>query len=463
VSRRIPGVVLLALALFLTTSPPVSAVGEPWDGLELLGQILGEAGYSVRSISTLPEDTVAGPVLLVDPFPDPDLVDGVWEYVLEGGSVVLPLEVPVETDDPLLDVIDAGGRKVIDRKNSYRGNLNVLWALAPRLTAAGDQDRLNIVLNMPTALAGFETSDPAVEVTVYRYPPSAYLARATAVPSGGATETETGHAPDEALVLAITVRTPADGRAVVIADFSLLTNQMITLADNQVFLLSCLAWAGGEETGEVYYLSPADAAPIGSSPGSADSSSSDVDEETGAAAGQTDIPQSWWDMVLLPLALLPLAAAWHRGRLPLHERQAETSFGDLVRRTAVSQDYRLPARQLRSETLRILDRLMGSKTGRPIQTGDGRPALAGQLSAYAGECTRLYAERHPGLGRLALWSYRRRANRVLRQLDHLARSGAPVRARRFVRAYLNTQNLLREIGGTHLYGHGATRRSRGHQ
>jgi len=371
--------VLPSLGIVVASTPALAAEESDWQGTDIFKGMLADAGFGIRDVSAVPKSPGAGVLVIADPEPTPERLRGLWEYVVQGGAVLLPLEVPVALDDPLVNTVRAGqGVKVEDGGDCYAGDTQipvVQW----------ETNKVSLTFNMPTYLAPF-LAPPGVTVSVREiyFGPKAYVV---------------GSGSSGRLIAAMSVHAGL-GRAVIIADHSVLTNQMIgangwvlkellrqdLATGNTVFWLDHREEEGGEggETGK---------------------------EGGGEAAPEAGQPRGFsWLLVTLPLALAPLYAARRRKWRPedfLSERSTETRYRSLVRESRATDNYRVALRQLAAELGRILPVVL-----------EVRPAK--RLTDYVAPCRKAVAERAKGQGGWRRWQAQRRAARLLASLEHLS-------------------------------------------
>jgi hypothetical protein len=408
---------LLSLGVVVTSTPALAAEESDWQGTDILKGLLADAGFRIQNVSAVPKSPGAGVLVVAVPEPTPEQLWGLWGYVVQGGAVLLPLEVPVALDDPLVNTVRAGrGVKVEDGGDCYAGDAQVpviQW----------ETGHMSLTLNMPTYLAPF-SAPPGVTVSVREisFGPKAYVV---------------GSSSSGRLIAAMDVRA-GRGRAVIIADHSVLTNQMIAANEGMLRVLVQDLAAGTT----VFWLGPRTPGGGGGSgtPGGGDGEGSAVS----GAGGRRGFP---WLLVALPLALTPFFDARRRKWRPedfLSERSTETRFRSLVRESRATDNYRVALRQLAAELGRIL----------PVVLEVG-PAK--RLSDYIAPCRKAVAERAKGQGGWRRWRAQRHAARLLASLERLS-GEALVPGKAFLRSYEGVHRLLNEMGGAHLYADGTVRR-----
>jgi hypothetical protein len=460
-------VLVLALAPLLFPLRAVLAAGQdnPWARPSALAAELEKLGFKIRVVSSVPRET-AGLLIVTEPRPTAEQLEGLWAYVLRGGSVILPLEVPVEgLDDPLVNTVTAGGgRKVYqsDRRETYQGHQYVFRAFTTGTTGNYGNWNVDVYYNLPTYLSEFDPQGCPVEVHYIHYSDSVRV--------------KGGRPPGGRLIAFMSLRVRgSDGKAVVMPDHSVVTNRMFSLHPALIRVL--LPWVERRHMARrVYWLGPP---PLHLGDTAEDRPGNDSDESDSDSAGWEpgegkpgfgpfrglNFEQLLW--LALPAALLPIYVArrprWQAEDF-LTERATETRFRRLVRGSARADNYALPARALATEVARVLTQLSGSggpprRTGAP--GGDGVREPPGRLSDYLQVLTTLYAERRPGATSWQRHRFRRFARRTLAELDRYASMppGGRVTAKAFVRTYSRVQHVMKEIGGADLYGRGALRRN----
>jgi len=449
-SRMVAAAALCLALLGLASGPPAAAAGESeyWEQLTRLRQALAGAGYDINHIGEIPDEPLDGPVLVAEERPTAAMLRGLWDYVARGGAVVLPIEVPVNLDDPLVRTVNSGGgRKIVDSDQCYRQD-PCLPLVEFSLAGPGRGRPLTLVLNMPTFLSDLDIDIEGTAVMGIPYGPQAHVAHqgpteepltfawlVTCQVASHSTSSDIDQAsPDGARNF---------GRALIVADYSLLTNQMIVLGDNRRFILEALKFVAGRAPSRgapLYWLGPG---------------SEGEPEETGqvppgggadAAGGWSGLGPFWWtELFALPLAVIPLNVYNRRRWLPFHnDSSTESRFRSLVRLTAASADYAMPCRHLAVEMRKVLGRVLQAE-------------VPERLAAAAPACAEVYAARHPETGRFRVWLFKRRCAGRLARLEALARRETRVSASELVKVYEMCQDLLKEIGGTRYYGQGTFR------
>ncbi len=425
--RRI-ATLLLGLAFLLGLVSGVASADAPtWEGTYAMFRLLIEMGYLPKTVTGVPEKP--GLLIVTEPRPTPDQLRGLWDFVDRGGRLLLPLEVPVDLDDPLVATVNAfGGEKIVNPNKNfcYAGGMEQL----PLAEWVGG---MRLYLNQPTHLAEFVSPDPEVSVKTFAYPSGARVAGAN---------------PALGLIALLEIDTPSGGKAFVVADYSVVTNQMLAMPDNAIVVRNF-----------IYALSRRQVKPGDNEPCSwlgPDLTQVVAMEKKKPIATKDATPvvdYSLAALLALPLLLVPLFAMRRRGWNPqdfLNEKATETRFRRLVRGTAQADDFSAPARQLAAEVGRIL----------PAALGLDQPR---RLPGYLQAMVKLHAQLHPDAGPRVQARFSTRAARLLATLDRwsapptsggrsTAPSGGRVPGKRFLKAYLAAHELIREIGGAHLYG-----------
>jgi hypothetical protein len=238
-----------------------SAVTPEWEDLDVFANALLKAGFALEFISRVPMPTardVDGVVIVATPRPTADELAWLCSRVAIGGRVLLPLEVPVASTDPLVQMVAAGrGTKVEDPGANFRQNPSL-----PVVTTTGPDGsgRFKVVLNLPVSLAPLRSPPPggdglAPKVTNVLYSATARLTGGAPGPGGGGP-----------LVAAVQIEY-THGRAIVLGDFSLLTNQMMAVENNRTYLLALTAWLAEGHPRKILWLGAKPSPTLGGSPG----------------------------------------------------------------------------------------------------------------------------------------------------------------------------------------------------
>jgi len=460
-SKMVTAAALCLALLGFASGPPAAAAGMAlaappaeadesgyWEQLNLLSQALGGAGYDINYIGEIPDEPLNGPVLVAEERPTAAMLRGLWDYVARGGAVVLPIEVPVSLDDPLVGTVNSGGgRKVVDSDQCYRQD-PCLPLVEFSLAGPGRGRPLTLVLNMPTFLSDLDIDIEGTAVMGIPYGPQAHVAHQgpTEEPLTFAwfiTCQVASHSTSSDIDQASPDGARNTGRVLIVADYSLLTNQMIVLGDNRRFILEALTFVAGRPPSRgapLYWLGPgSESEPEGTGVASSE-------EGFGPGGERPGLGPFWWtELFALPLAVIPLNVYNRRRWLPFHnDSSTESRFRSLVRLTAASADYAMPCRHLAVEMRKVLDRVLQAE-------------VPERLAAAAPACAEVYAAQHPEAGRFGVWLFKRRCAGRLARLEALARRETRVSANELVKVYEMCQDLLKEIGGTRYYGQGTFR------
>ncbi len=464
-SRLIPG---LAVALCLFLSFPALADSEnvstkPWEGLDSLKHLLTSEGFTIEFITSVPERPRPGVLIVTEPRPVPAQLSGLWDYVRRGGKVILPLEVPVALDDPLVNMVSAGGGvKVVDKEYCFDGHDWVPIPPANYIHVTLDERGIygfsvRFVLNMPTYLSDFVPPDATrvIERAAVFFSEKASLK---------------GSGPAGAWLKAASLLQAGNGWAFVVADHSLLTNQMLMIEPWTVInLIRSFTEAIGSPQ-VVYWLGPRPSEtgyvpPKGTGTDTPEGTGTDTAEGRGTERTR---PQDLTWLLVLALAwafLTPLYSlrerAWGVEAL-LNAREAETRFRRLIRGLERFDDYRVPARQLAAEVGKVLPEVLGIEPAR-------------LFAGYLPHCLKAFDRLNPGATARARARFARRTRRLLAALDKTApgaaadvaasgrgaiHAGPRVPGKRFLFLYVDANWLVREIGGTHLHARRQFRRNR---
>ncbi len=421
----------MALAVPTPQSPPppsqeasgparVTAVPEgprSWFTYEDFLACLLEWEDSVWTAPGIPDKPVRATLFILNPSPKPQDLEGLWSFVQQGGHVVLPLETPVALDDPLVNMVSAnGGVKIkgpigqdldppVIKKYGLDPNDEDLPVVPVQYVGSSWWSR--VLTNLPTSLGPFTEPDAKVMYILYN---------GGANPEGG---TWSRQYPSFAAL----IETPKGGRAMVIADFSIVTNQMLSFDFNRLWLKDALDWATGDGPKEIWL--------VGRLKPEVREQGDHGAREPSTAIGRV----GWGDLLALPLALAPFLAARRRPRAEdyLSERAAETSFRQMVRTATTVNDYRLPGKQLAAEVTRALWTLVAVD--------------AGDRAACEAACLALYARGHPRVSRRHAGRFIRRLRSLLSVVPSFARGEMRIPELQFARAYADANFVLTQMGG----------------
>lgn len=542
--------------LFVLLSAASAHASTDWFGVDRFEALLNDWGYTVEPVASVPTAPAPGVLVVTDPYPTPEQLTGLWEYVEGGGRVLLPLEVPVDIDDALVQSITVGGGVKVEDPHGWNDDPRF-----PRFGALMPDDMAWVepVFNLPTFATssllsgqGFMVHplDYLREATVggrplgesqcagyvvdgrfegvhgvhltlryheddhtWRGRFSTYLNVDTRriaigtgehwtelcleiVPTRGqpaplGLECELAD-PDAAYLLPGRISAGRDsalyefeivisdqrlvsisheagqfrsdvrvwrgarvisvlGRAVVLADHSVITNQMLLFDENRYMLWAMMRWLA-EDTDPVVLWLGEPTPKEGPQAGDVSDDKEDDKEEEGGLVAELRAAMSLLlplpdggDGVMLELIVVPLAL------VALGLARRPTSIGALVTETRTASnlsrflvktrrwgDYDALRGQLSREVSEVLRFMFGDRS---------------RLWDYFHDCVRAYRERQGRSGRVRWWLFAGRCRRVLRQLDA---SWSPTEHQRTERSFLSlygaAHKLLSEIGGAEFYG-----------